>query len=84
MENEYIKKAKTKYDELEEDEHERYLAESRMDYVLQLNSCKLDGYEKGKKERNIEIAKIMLKNNEPISKIMEYTGLSEEEIEKLK
>jgi len=37
-------------------------------------------YDLGKKERNIEIAKKMLKNNKDISEIMEYTELSKEEI----
>lgn len=35
------------------------------------------------KNRNIEIAKSMLKNNEPIDKIIAYTELSEEEIKNI-
>jgi predicted transposase/invertase (TIGR01784 family) len=42
------------------------------------------GIEKGKMERAIEIALEMLQNNEPIEKIMKYTGLSKTEIEKLR
>ena len=38
----------------------------------------------GVKKRNIEIARQMLSKDEPIENIMEYTGLSEEELEKLK
>ena len=40
--------------------------------------------EKGKKEEKLEIAKGMKKDNEPIEKIMKYTGLSKAEIEKIK
>ena len=42
------------------------------------------GEKKGRIERNIEIAKEMLKENEPIEKIIKYTGLTEEEINNLK
>lgn len=35
------------------------------------------------KEEDKKIAKIMKSKNEPISKIIEYTGLTKEEIEKL-
>ena len=42
------------------------------------------GVNKGVKKRNIEIARQMLSKDEPIENIMEYTGLSEEELEKLK
>ena len=41
------------------------------------------GIEYGEKNRNLEIAKTMLKANEDIKKICEYTGLSEEDINKL-
>ena len=42
-----------------------------------------EGIEYGEKNRNLEIAKTMLKANEDIKKICEYTGLSEEDINKL-
>jgi len=35
-------------------------------------------------EKAIEIAKGMKKDNEPIEKMMKYTGLTKEEIEKIK
>ncbi|MCP5496345.1 MAG: hypothetical protein H7A23_17500 [Leptospiraceae bacterium] len=41
------------------------------------------GMEKGKIEKTMEIAKEMKQNNEPIEKIVRYTGLAIEEIEKL-
>ncbi len=40
--------------------------------------------ENAKKEEKIEIAKGMKKDNEPIEKIMKYTGLKKKEIEKIK
>ena len=45
-----------------------------------LNACYDKGYDKGKQERNREIAKEMLKNKEAIENIVKYTGLSKEEI----
>ncbi|HJD66962.1 MAG TPA: hypothetical protein LFV66_00535, partial [Rickettsia endosymbiont of Bembidion lapponicum] len=41
-------------------------------------------FREGKEEVKIEIAKEMLQDNEPIKKIIKYTKLSKEEIEKLK
>ena len=48
------------------------------------NACYDKGYDKGKQERNREIAKEMLKNKEAIENIAKYTGLSKEEILNLK
>lgn len=41
------------------------------------------GKEKGAEERNIEIAKKMINENESIDKIIKYTGLTEEEIDEI-
>jgi predicted transposase/invertase (TIGR01784 family) len=43
-----------------------------------------EGMEKGREERAIEIAKEMLSENEPIEKIMKFTGLTRAQIEKLR
>ena len=43
-----------------------------------------DGIKEGQQERNIEIAKNMLKDNIPIITISKYTGLTEKEISLLK
>jgi predicted transposase/invertase (TIGR01784 family) len=43
----------------------------------------MEGKMEGKKEGKIEIAKEMLREKLPIEKIIRYTGLSQEEIEKL-
>ena len=42
-----------------------------------------EGREEGKKEERINLAKEMLKDKEPIEKIMKYTKLSKEEILKI-
>lgn len=42
-----------------------------------------EGREEGRESRNIEIAKMMISEKEPIEKIMAYTGLSEKEIQSL-
>ena len=43
-----------------------------------------DGIKEGKKDRNIEIAKKLLKNKVDISIIVDSTGLTKDEIEKIK
>ena len=42
-----------------------------------------EGREEGKIEEKVEMAKIMKKNQEPLEKIMQYTGLSLEEIKQI-
>ena len=45
---------------------------------------KQNGIEEGAKEKQIEIAKKMIEENMPIETIVKITGLTEEEIKKLK
>ncbi len=45
---------------------------------------KIEGKIEGKIEREMEIAIEMLKANEPIDKIIRFTGLTQEQIEQLK
>ena len=47
------------------------------------NERREEGREEGRESRNIEIAKMMISEKEPIEKIMAYTGLSEKEIQSL-
>jgi predicted transposase/invertase (TIGR01784 family) len=42
-----------------------------------------EGLQKGREERNLEIARSMLGDKEPIEKTMKWTGLSKLEIEAL-
>ena len=48
-----------------------------------LEEGRAEGREEGKKEERINLAKEMLKDKEPIEKIMKYTKLSKEEIFKI-
>lgn len=87
-ENDELKKAMEQYEDINLDEHERYLAELRMKYILDANSMRSDGERKGRlkgiKEGKTEIAKEMLKEGFDIEKIVKLTGLDKIEILKLK
>lgn len=79
---------------LSKDEREKYDESLKVmrDYHATLEGAALlgrrEGHEKGlaegRAEGRAETAKMMLEDGEPISKIMRYTGLTEEEIEKLR
>jgi predicted transposase/invertase (TIGR01784 family) len=66
-----------------------YSPEERQDYEQSLKNYRdLKGVidtaiDEGKDLRTLEFAKIMKENNEPINKIIKYTGLTETEIENL-
>ena len=97
MENadESIKKAKEVLDEISEDEHEQYLAHLREKYIFERQGIEEAGFDKGRAkgleegiEKGIEqekrmLAKKMKEDNVDIKKIIKYTGLTKEEIEKL-
>jgi len=42
------------------------------------------GKQEGRQERNYEFAEMMLKNEEPIEKILLYTGVSKEVLDQLR
>ena len=95
-----IKKAKEVLEEISKDKRERYLAELREKYILDQKAIEDAGYDKGlkdglnrgitqgmaqgQKEEKKKIAKNLLKINMSIEQIEEVTGLTKEEIEKLK
>ena len=54
------------------------------DVINQLYYAKKKGLAEGKTEERLEIAKKMLEANSPIDFICQMTGLSEEEVLKLK
>ena len=54
------------------------------DNKILANSFRLEGYEKGMKKKQVEIAKNLLKINLPIDKIVEVTNLSEAQVQKLR
>jgi len=74
--DEIMEKVRNKMSALTEDFMEG-LYYDREEYINQIS------YEEGKKERNIEIAKNMLKENIDTDMIEKVTGLTQEEIEKL-
>ena len=78
-----IKKAKEVLVGISQDEYERNLAESREKYRLEIASSESYGFDRGKEEEKLAIAKKMKEINMPIEQISEVTGLSIEEIDKL-
>ena len=91
MKNKYIKKAKEKLDEINQNEEERRLAEIRERTIRDEMAIRDSGYIDGKNdgikegilERNKEIIKQMLKYNMSIENIIKITNLSKKEIESL-
>lgn len=67
------------YDKKELDD---YIRESELNDSY--NNGKSEGVSQGKKENSIEIASKMLIKNKPIEEISDITGLTKEEILKLK
>ena len=92
MEDENINKAKKVLETISQDERERRLTELREKYRMDQHAIMLAGYDKGLKEgieQGIEknkkdILKKLLKTNLSIEQIIQITGFTVEEIEKLK
>ena len=98
-ENKNVKKADKVLERISKDpkERERYEAILKAEFNQKISSQKFEergeargkiiGREEGKKEgekqKQIEIAKKMLNKNKPIEEIIEFTGLTKEEIERL-
>ncbi len=99
MENDEINNAKEVLKEISQDERERRLTELREKYRMDQNAIMKAGYDKGLKagiEQGInqgieqgvnqekkEIAKRLLKMKMSINQIMEVTGLTKEDIERI-
>ena len=94
-EDKAIQKAKEVLEEISKDKRERYLAELREKYILDQKAIEDAGYDKGlkdginqerieQKKKINKIAKNLLKLKMSIEQIKEVTGLTEEEIKKLK
>lgn len=93
--DESVKKAKKVLEQISEDEHERYLADMRIRCLMQKQGIEEagfergfedgfeDGFEQGSKQSQIEIARKLKKQKVDINIILESTGLTKEEIEKL-
>ena len=90
-ESKEIEKAREVLEMMSQDKNERRLAELRQKYIMDQKAIEDAGYDKGydsgtlegKKERSIEIAKKMKSKKMDIDDIIEITGLTKEEIEKL-
>ena len=98
--NEEIEKAKKELEKLAMNPEDRELYELRLKAIRDEMNIRYSGYidgkadgmvegeakgkGAGKNERNIEIPQKMLKKSMKIEDIIELTGLSQEEIEKLK
>jgi len=65
------------------DERFIYAYDAEIERKMTENSIRSESYEKGKEERNLEIAKAMLKDEVSLENISKYTGLSIDEINKL-
>jgi predicted transposase/invertase (TIGR01784 family) len=65
-------------------EKERYAYQESKKHYLDLKNALDTSFRQGKQEEKIEIALQMLQDKESIEKIIKYTRLSKEEIEKLK
>ena len=86
-ENKYLKQAKEELAYLSGDPCFQQEVEARAGMLRDIHSMKYksreDGINQGKKESKIEIAKKMKAKNMPIDEIIELTGLTKEEVEKL-
>ena len=72
-----------KEDQEKYDESIKVMRDNIAAYKGAIIEGRIEGKKEGKKEGKIEIAKIMLMENEPIDKIARYTGLAKEDILKL-
>ena len=85
---EEIKKAQKILEDISADEHEKWLAEMRLKYIRDKHAIEDFGYDKGYKsgqsKKQEEIARNLKQENVDIQFIARVTGLTEEEIEKIK
>ena len=85
--NEKVRRAVENYEVLTGDEEVKRLAEIRLMAKLEEKSaldCAIEeGEERGKEQKQKEIAQKMKEQKMPIKQIAEITGLSEEEVEEL-
>lgn len=88
LDNDVLKKALTVLEVINLNDAEREEYENRLEWLRIETSAfkkmKEEGRAEGEARRNIEIAKEMLIDKEPLETIIKYTKLSKEAIEKLK
>jgi len=87
-ENPLIHRAFTALETLSADERTRILAQKREESLMneryELAAARRKGKEEGRGEREKEIAAILLNDGMSPELLMKYTGLSRDEIERLK
>ncbi|MGN1271334.1 MAG: Rpn family recombination-promoting nuclease/putative transposase [Clostridia bacterium] len=79
-----IKEAIETLEDISSDEAKERIAELRQKYIMDMKSQLRTAEEKGLKKGIKEIAKKMLQENIAIETIIKITGLTKEEIEKIK
>ena len=79
----FVKKLKQKIKKLNQDKNFVSFISREDDIKFQMNTVRNEGKIAGAKEKSFEIAKKMLIAEEPLAKIMTFTGLSKKEIENL-
>ena len=82
--NPEIEKAYDTLLDISSDEGERHASQQREMYLQNEAAINREKFELGKQQRNIEIAKSLLSTNMSVEFISEHTGLSLEEIKRLK
>ena len=82
--NKTIKEAKKEVEYLTGEEEIKRLAELREKWAMDRRSEISDAREEGKKEEKLAIAKNMLNKGKSEEDILDFTGISKEELEKLK
>ena len=78
-----VQKAIEKLDQMYLNEKEREYYEAAQKAARDSAEALITAKEEGEKNKAVEMAKTMKRDNEPVDKISKYTGLSKEEIEKL-
>ena len=68
---------------ISQDERERAIAISRKKFQTDYASDMATSEDRGEKRRALVIARNLIKRNRPIDEIIEDTGLTREEVEKL-
>ena len=85
--NKTLEKARVEMNYLTGDEEVRRLAELRekweMDYNSGIGHARREGIKEGQKEKQLEVAKKLKEKNIDVTIIVEATGLTKEEVEKL-
>lgn len=82
-ENRFLKQAKEELAYLSSDPDFQRLVEARAGFLKDVYHLEQKGLRNGRLEEKIAIAQKMKEKNKPIDEIIDFTGLSKEEIEKL-